>query len=68
MVGWFCAFTQGERWSSKPSDIRAIEELLLRISAMVEDLAQISELDLNPVMALEQAKGYVVVDARVMLS
>ena len=58
-----------EGWrGSKPSDIKALEELLLRISAMVEDLPQIAELDLNPVKVLERNKGYVVVDARVLLS
>jgi acetyl coenzyme A synthetase (ADP forming)-like protein len=53
---------------AKPSDIEALEELLLRISAMVEDLPQIAELDLNPVKVLERNNGYVVVDARVMLA
>jgi acetyltransferase len=57
---------QGWR-GSKPADVEAIEELLLRISAMVEDLPQIAELDLNPVKALESGKGYSIVDARVLL-
>jgi acetyl coenzyme A synthetase (ADP forming)-like protein len=58
-----------EGWrGSKPSDVKALEELLLRVSAMIEDLPQIVELDLNPVKVLEQDKGYVVVDARVMVS
>jgi acyl-CoA synthetase (NDP forming) len=35
---------------------------------MVEDLPQIAEMDLNPVKAQEQGKGYVVVDARILLS
>jgi acetyltransferase len=52
---------------SKPSDMKSLEELLLRVSAMAEDLPQIAELDLNPVKVLEQNNGYVVVDARVML-
>ncbi|MBI2934143.1 MAG: GNAT family N-acetyltransferase [Chloroflexi bacterium] len=58
---------QGWRGAA-PSDIAAIEYLLLRISAMVEDLPQIRELDLNPVKVFEKGKGYVVVDARIMLS
>jgi len=53
---------------SKPSDVHALEDLLLRVSAMVEDLPQIAEMDLNPVNAQEQGKGYVVVDARILLS
>ncbi|MCX6003294.1 MAG: GNAT family N-acetyltransferase, partial [Chloroflexi bacterium] len=58
-----------EGWrGAKPSDIKAIEELLLRVSAMVEDLPQIAEIDLNPVKVLEQGKGCVTVDARILLS
>ena len=58
-----------EGWrGSKPSDVKSLEDLLLRVSAMIEDLLQISELDLNPVKVLEQGQGYVVVDARIMLS
>ena len=53
---------------SKPSDVKALEDLLLRVSAMVEDLPQIAEMDLNPVKVQEQGKGYVVVDARMSVS
>ena len=53
---------------SKPSDIKALEDLLLRVSAMVEDLPQIEEIDLNPVKVQEQEKGYVVVDARMSIA
>ncbi|MCX5994409.1 MAG: acetate--CoA ligase family protein [Chloroflexi bacterium] len=51
---------------AKPSDIKALEELLLRVSAMVEDFPRIREMDLNPLKSLE--RGYTVVDARIMLS
>jgi acyl-CoA synthetase (NDP forming) len=58
-----------EGWrGSPPSDVQALEDLLLRISAMIEDLPQISEMDLNPVKVRERGKGYVVVDARIMLT
>ena len=53
---------------SKPSDVKALEDLLLRVSVMVEDLPQIAEMDLNPVKVQEQGKGYVVVDARMSVS
>lgn len=53
---------------SKPSDVKALEDLLLRVSAMVEDLPQIEEMDLNPVKVQGEGKGYVVVDARILLS
>lgn len=69
MVRSVKAYQLFEGWrGSKPSDIEALEELLLRVSAMVEDLPQIAELDLNPVKVLERNNGYVVVDARVMLA
>jgi acyl-CoA synthetase (NDP forming) len=35
---------------------------------MVEDIPQLVEVDLNPVKVLEENKGYVVVDARVLLA
>jgi acetyl coenzyme A synthetase (ADP forming)-like protein len=44
-------------------DVAALEELLLRVSAMVEGHPEIAELDCNPVKVL--ADGVVVVDARV---
>jgi len=69
MVRSVKAYQLLEGWrGAKPCDIEALEELLLRVSAMVEDLPQIAELDLNPVKVLEQNSEYVVVDARVMLS
>jgi len=32
-----------------PYDVKSLEDLLLRISALVEDNPQITEMDLNPV-------------------
>lgn len=55
---------QGFR-GSPSSDIRAVEDLLLRISALIEDMPQIAELDLNPVKVMPQGEGYWVVDARI---
>ena len=48
-----------------PADIPAIEELLLRIARLVEEVPEISELDLNPVFALSPGQGCSVVDARI---
>ncbi len=53
---------------SEPCDIKSLETLLLQVSAMVKDLPQIEEMDLNPVKVLERDKGYTVVDARILLS
>jgi acetyl coenzyme A synthetase (ADP forming)-like protein len=49
------------------SDTQSLEDLLLRLSALVEDIPQIAELDLNPVKVMPQGEGYWVVDARVLL-
>jgi acyl-CoA synthetase (NDP forming) len=48
---------------SAPCDIAALEDVLLRVSALAEDLPQIAELDLNPVVVLPT--GIVILDARV---
>jgi acetyl coenzyme A synthetase (ADP forming)-like protein len=55
----------GYRGAAK-ADVSAIERVLLCLSALVEDHPGISELDLNPVMALPD--GAVVVDARVRVA
>ncbi len=52
---------------SPPSDIQALEDLLLRLSALVEDIPEVTELDLNPVKVMSQGEGYWVVDARIMV-
>jgi acetate---CoA ligase (ADP-forming) len=48
-----------------PADIKAIEEVLLRVSRMVEDIPEIRELDLNPIFAFPPGQGCAVVDARI---
>jgi len=50
-----------------PADTASVEDLLLRLSAMIEENHQIAELDFNPVEVMPRAEGYWVVDARVML-
>lgn len=50
-----------------PYDIKSVEDLLLRVSAMVEDIPHITEMDLNPVKVQPDGKGYCVVDARIMI-
>ena len=49
-----------------PCDVTALEEGLLRVSAMVEDIPQIAELDCNPFVVQEH--GAVILDARVRLA
>lgn len=50
-----------------PSDVQSVHDLLLRLSAMVEDIPQIAELDFNPVKVMAKGEGYWVVDARISL-
>jgi acetate---CoA ligase (ADP-forming) len=55
-----------EGYRGHPSaDIKAIEDLLLRVSRLVEEVPEIAELDLNPVMALPPGHGCLIVDARI---
>jgi len=51
-----------------PADVKAIEEVLLRISLLVERLPEVRELDLNPLFALAPGKGCRVVDARIRVA
>jgi len=52
---------------SPPADTKALDDLLLRLSAMVEDMPNIAELDFNPVKVMPEGQGYYIVDARIML-
>jgi acyl-CoA synthetase (NDP forming) len=49
-----------------PADTDAVEDLLLRVSQLAEDLPELAELDLNPVIA--GPHGCVIVDARVRVA
>jgi acyl-CoA synthetase (NDP forming) len=51
---------------SAPRDVAALEDIILRVSAMVEALPEIAELDLNPVLVHEA--GASIVDARLRLA
>jgi len=46
-------------------DLKAIEDVLLRISHLAESISEISEIDLNPVFALPLGQGCQIVDARI---
>ena len=57
-----------EGWrGAPPADVAAAEELLLRVSQMVEELPEIAEMDLNPVKLLPPGEGAVVVDCRILV-
>ncbi len=51
---------------SRPVDIEALEQVILRLGRLAEDLPEIAEADCNPVMATPTAA--LVVDARLRIS
>jgi len=51
-----------------PADIDAIEEVLLRLSRMAEEIPEIAEMDLNPLIALAPGQGCSAVDARIRVA
>ncbi len=51
---------------SQPVDVDAFKALLFRVSALVEAVPEITEMDLNPVFV--RRRGVAAVDARVKLS
>jgi len=50
----------------EPADLAALEDMLIRLSAFVEEHPEIQELDLNPIFAYKD--GALAVDARIVLS
>ena len=50
------------------ADIEAIVDGLLRLSQLVNDFPQITELDINPVMVKAKGEGTVAIDARIILT
>lgn len=54
---------RGER----AADTNALVEILTRFSRMASELADIDEIDLNPVFVFEKGKGALVVDARLKI-
>jgi acetyltransferase len=54
---------RGER----PADIDAVIECMMRISQLVTDFPFINELDINPLRVLEDGKGCLAADARIVL-
>jgi acyl-CoA synthetase (NDP forming) len=49
-------------------DEGALEDTILRISQMVEEIPEVAELDLNPLMVLQDGKGAIVVDSRLRVA
>ena len=51
---------------SPPADLEALRDLLLRVSRLADDLPEVTDLDLNPVIA--RPDGAFVVDARIKVT
>ena len=68
MISTFKSHKILDGWRGAPSsDVAAIKDLLLRISALVEDLPEIQEMDLNPIMVMATGQGCYVADARISI-
>ncbi len=66
MVRQIRGFKLLEGYRGHPAaDLEAIENLLLRISRLVEDVPEITELDLNPIFALPPGQGCMIADTRI---
>jgi acyl-CoA synthetase (NDP forming) len=50
-----------------PADRQALVDVLLRVSQLAADCAEIQELDINPLLVLPQGQGALAVDARIIL-
>jgi acetyltransferase len=50
-----------------PSDLMAIEDIILRISQLVTDFNEIVELDINPLFAYEKGNGISAVDVKITI-
>ncbi len=50
-----------------PSDMKALEDTVLKISQLVTDFEEIVELDINPLFGYEQGKGVCAVDVKITI-
>lgn len=52
---------------AKPSDKEKLIECLLRLSQLLTDFPEIKEMDINPLLVLENGKGAKVLDSRIVI-
>jgi acyl-CoA synthetase (NDP forming) len=50
-----------------PRDINSIKDCIMQLSQLAVDCPQIKELDINPLIVLEDGKGSFVADTKIML-
>jgi acyl-CoA synthetase (NDP forming) len=51
---------------SKPADMDALTDIILRLAQLLKDFPEIKELDINPLMVFEEGKGLQALDARIV--
>jgi 4-hydroxybutyryl-CoA synthetase (ADP-forming) len=49
----------------KPSDVEKLSECIQRLSQLVTDFREIKELDMNPVLVMEEGEGCKILDVRI---
>ena len=49
----------------RPSDINKLSECIQRLSQLVTDFKEIKELDMNPVLVMEDGDGCKILDVRI---
>jgi acyl-CoA synthetase (NDP forming) len=60
------AMLKGAR-GTKPSDVEAAVEVLLRLSQLLCDLPEILEIDINPLRVFQEKEGCLALDVRMIL-
>ena len=60
------AIFEGAR-GTKPSDMEAVVDVLLRLSQLLCEFPEIKELDINPLRVFHHKKGCIALDARIIL-
>jgi acetyl coenzyme A synthetase (ADP forming)-like protein len=53
---------------AEPADVDALGDLLCRVARLAEDIPEVLEMDLNPVVAWPRGKGCVTIDAKIRLA
>ncbi len=51
-----------------PADVACVEDVLLRVSQLVQDFPEIVEMDINPLVVYNKGEGAMVLDARIILA
>ena len=69
---WWRRCAQTRFWTvtaePRPGDRSALISIVRRISALIDIVPEVTELDLNPVKVLAPGKGAIVIDARMRVA